>query len=56
MPELLGASYEVAAATLQRLGLHAVPQPIASELDEAGVVLATDPAPARRSGPGARCG
>jgi beta-lactam-binding protein with PASTA domain len=52
MPELLGASYEVAAATLQRLGLHAVPQPIASDLDEAGVVLATDPAAGQTLRPG----
>jgi eukaryotic-like serine/threonine-protein kinase len=43
VPDLLGASYEVAAATLHRLGLRAVPQPVASETEQAGIVLAVDP-------------
>jgi beta-lactam-binding protein with PASTA domain len=52
MPELLGTSYDVAAATLQRLGLSAVPQPVASDADDAGVVLATDPPAGQTLRPG----
>jgi eukaryotic-like serine/threonine-protein kinase len=43
VPDLLGASYEVAAAALHRLGLRVVPQPVASETEQAGIVLAVDP-------------
>jgi len=52
LPEVVGVAYAEAAALLHGLGLRVAPQPIATEAEQAGRVLASDPSAGQTLRPG----